>query len=205
MMSDVEEPSPDTAEENPGIVNSARKRHGVRWYSEWTGIIVLAVVIALCFRTYVAQTFYIPSTSMSPTLLIGDRIVVSKLSVTWGTIHRGDIVVFRSPSNVANECGQPFETYLVKRVIGVPGDRLRNAGSHIYVNGKLLRETWKHSAQFGNQGIQPHEIVPKDEYYMIGDNNADSCDSRYWGTIPHSSIVGKAVFRIWPLARLGFI
>ena len=195
----------DSSSEAPVSTKATSRRRRGRWFTEWAAIILLALLIALGFRTYVAQTFYIPSTSMVPTLLVGDRIVVSKLSVTWGTIHRGDVVVFRSPSNVAARCDGAPEAFLVKRVIGLPGDHLRNVGSKIYVNGGLLPEPWQHSNQFGNTGIQPHETVPKNQYFMIGDNNVDSCDSRYWGTVNRSAIVGKVVFRIWPLTRMGFL
>ena len=204
MMSDVEPPS-DEVEQGPETKPSSSRRRRTAWYAEWAVIIVLALLIAIGFRTYVAQTFFIPSTSMTPTLQVGDRIVVSKLSVTWGTINRGDIVVFKSPANVAAQCQDPPEAYLVKRVIGIPGDRLRNKGSKIFVNGKLLKETWRHSTSFGPQNIQPNELVPEGQYYMMGDNHAESCDSRYWGTVPAASIIGKVVFRIWPFSRFGIL
>ena len=93
-------------------------------------------------RTYAFQTFYIPSGSMEPTLQIGDRIIVNKLAVTWGTINIGDIVVFKAPP--AENCGEPV-TDLVKRVIGVPGDSLRSKGNTIYVDNKPLDEKWTHT------------------------------------------------------------
>lgn len=151
-------------------------------------------------RTYAFQTFYIPSGSMEPTLQIGDRIIVNKLAITWGTIHVGDIVVFKAPP--AEDCGEPV-TDLVKRVIGVPGDSLKSEGNTIYVNNKPLDETWTHTEPLGG-AITPITLKAN-QYFMMGDNHSDSCDSRMWGTVPRSDIIGKAFVRIWPLSRIGFL
>ena len=190
-------------------VSAPRPRRRSVWLIEWAAVIAFALVLALIFRTYVAQTFYIPSISMSPTLQIGDRIMVSKLSVTWGTISRGEIVVFRAPSDVASICANFPETYLVKRVIGLPGDHLRNVGTTIYYGQKsanhILSEPWRHSISFGQRNIAPNFVVPRGQYFMIGDNNDQSCDSRYWGTIPRSAIIGKVFLRIWPLSRVAVL
>jgi signal peptidase I len=167
---------------------------------EWTAIIVIAVLVSFLMRTYAFQTFFIPSGSMEPTLQIGDRIIVNKLAVTWGTIHVGDIVVFKAPP--AENCGEPV-TDLVKRVIGVPGDSLKSQGNTIYVNNQPLDETWTHTEPLG-QPITPITLKPN-QYFMMGDNHSDSCDSRMWGTVPRSDIIGKAFVRIWPLSRIGFL
>ena len=151
-------------------------------------------------RTYAFQTFYIPSASMLPTLQVGDRIIVSKLSVDFGTINRGDIIVFKAPP--AENCGEPV-TDLVKRVIGLPGDHLTSKGNTIYINGVALAENWSHSEPLG-QSIG-HITVPAGRYFMMGDNHNNSCDSRMWGTVPRSNIIGKAFLRIWPVSRLGFL
>ncbi len=175
-----------------------------RQIGEWSAILVVALLLAFLFRAYVAQTFYIPSDSMNPNLIVGDRILVSKLSVEFGTIHRGDIVVFRAPSNLVDACGTTPETYLVKRVIGLPGDHLYSQGNTIYVNGHVLDQSWAHIEPLGSRAITP-TVVPQNRYFMLGDNEPISCDSRYWGTVPRSAITGKAVFLIWPLSRLGFL
>lgn len=163
---------------------------------------MVAVVVSLLVRTFVFQTFYIPSGSMEPTLQIGDRIIVSKLSVEFGTIHRGDILVFKAPKAVASVCGDDVAD-LVKRVIGLPGDHLTSKGNTIYVNNKPLAQPWTHESVLGK--AIGNVVVPKNHYFMMGDNEDDSCDSRYWGTIPRSSIIGKAVLRVWPLSRFGFL
>jgi signal peptidase I len=139
---------------------------------------------------------------MEPTLQIGDRILVSKLSVELGTIHRGDILVFKAPAAVVNDCGDTV-TDLVKRVIGLPGETISSKGNTIYVNGSALTQTWAHNEPLGRP--IGNVTVPKNEYFMMGDNQPASCDSRYWGTVTRSSIIGKAFLRIWPLGRFGFI
>ena len=202
-ISDVDVPTstsdepvaPPTVDKVPKV--SAKTRKVV---IEWASIIIIAVVFSFLLRTFAFQTFYIPSGSMEPTLQIGDRIIVSKLSVELGTIHVGDILVFKAPPS--ENCGEPVVD-LVKRVIGLPGDHLTSKGNTIYVNGKVLDETWTHTEPLG-QAIG-HVTVPANQYFMMGDNHADSCDSRMWGTVPKSDIIGKAFIRIWPLNRLGLL
>jgi signal peptidase I len=179
-----------------------RVRSRSRSLLEWSVVVAFAVLVSLLIRTYVFQTFYIPSGSMEPTLQIGDRIVVSKLSVELGTIHRGDILVFKAPPAVLNDCGDNV-TDLVKRVIGLPGEHLSSKGNTIYVNRKPLAQPWAH-----NEPLERHignVTVPANHYFMMGDNQPASCDSRFWGSIPRSSIIGKAFFRLWPLDRIGFL
>jgi signal peptidase I len=166
---------------------------------EWTLIIVVAVLASFLVRTFVFQTFYIPSSSMNPTLWKGDRVVVNKLSVEFGTINIGDIVVFKAPSDVARDCGDPV-TDLVKRVIGLPGDRLNTEGNTIYVNGKPLDQKWSVWPRIGTP-IEP-TTVPAGHYFMMGDWHAYSCDSRTWGTVPRSDLIGKVFVRIWPLTSI---
>jgi signal peptidase I len=180
--------------------NPVRQRRRRRVVVEWAIIVVAAVLVSFFMRTFAFQTFFIPSASMEPTLQIGDRIIVSKLSIDFGTINRGDIVVFKAPP--AENCGEPV-TDLVKRVIGLPGDHLRSVGDTIYVNGKKLDQTWTYTKPFGQAIGQV--TVSAGHYFMMGDNRADSCDSRMWGTVPKNDIIGKAFLRIWPVSRLGFL
>lgn len=176
------------------------KKRGSRTAIEWLLIIVVAFVASFLMRAYVVQTFYIPSGSMEPTLLIGDRIVVNKLSVDFGTINRGDIVVFHSPKN--ENCGGESVADLVKRVIGLPGDVISSQGNSILINGIKVNENWTHTEPLG-PAIKK-QTVPTNSYFMIGDNHDFSCDSRYWGTVPRSSIIGKVFVRIWPLNRIAW-
>jgi signal peptidase I len=181
----------------------SKRRSRQRSVIEWLIVIVVAVLVSLLIRTYVFQTFFIPSASMEPTLHIGDRIIVNKLSVELGTVHVGDILVFKAPKAVATDCGDTVAD-LVKRVIGVPGDTLYSKGNTIYVNNEPLKQPWTHVADIGVKTIKP-TYVTKNHYFMMGDNEPNSCDSRYWGLIPRSAVIGKAFVRIWPLSRLGFL
>lgn len=139
---------------------------------------------------------------MNPTLLVGDRIVVNKLSVEFGTINRGDVVVFKAPPNVSQDCSDSV-TDLVKRVIGLPGDHLTSRGNTIYVNGAPLAERWPHFEPL----VTPigHVTVPSGQYFMMGDNHGNSCDSRTWGAVPRSDIIGKVFVRVWPFSRISFL
>jgi signal peptidase I len=166
---------------------------------EWTLILGLAVVASFLVRTFVFQTFYIPSSSMNPTLWKGDRVVVNKLSVDFATINIGDIVVFKAPPDVAKDCGDPV-TDLVKRVIGLPGDRLYSKGNTIFVNGKPLDQKWSVWRTIG-EPIAPI-TVPAGHYFMMGDWHSMSCDSRTWGTVSRSDLIGKVFLRIWPIKSI---
>ena len=160
---------------------------------------MVAVLVALVVRTYVAQTFYVPSTSMYPTLKAGDRIVVNKLS---STIHRGDIVVFRRPP--AENCGGPPVPDLVKRVIGLPGETISARGGHVYITGSRIREPWlPKGPQRTTTNFGPVKI-PAGEYFMMGDNRVNSCDSRMWGPVKRSYIVGKVFLILWPPSQFRF-
>lgn len=194
------EPQPSPTQPSPG--STPRKRRSHRWIVEWGIIIVVALLVAVLIRTFVFQTFYIPSTSMYPTLKPGDRIVVYKLDTTPSP---GQIVVFRRPPR--EDCGGPVVPDLVKRVIGMPGQTIQGKDGVVYINGKRMAEPWlpqkttdsnPYTSTFG-----PIKI-PRGDYFMMGDNRTDSCDSRDWGPLPGSYIVGRALMRIWPLGRITF-
>jgi signal peptidase I len=172
---------------------------------------VVAVTVALLLRAFVVQTFYIPSGSMEPTLQIGDRIIVNKLSYHLHGVNRGDIVVFSRPPT--ENCGGPEVNDLVKRVIGLPGDVLSLSGGDVYVNGKRLDESWlpRQEQDVTRQGpsgtaysLAHAYRVPANDYFVMGDNRGDSCDSRFWGPIPKSLIVGKVELRVWPVSAVRF-
>jgi len=168
---------------------------------EWAVILVVAVTASFLIRTFAIQTFVIPSKSMKPTLHVGDRILVNKLSVEFGSINVGDVIVFKAPPR--EHCNDESIADLVKRVIGLPGQHLTSKGNTIYVNGKALKEPWTYFRTIGTP--MGHVTVPQDSYFVMGDNRADSCDSRFWGTVPRSDIIGKVFLRVWPPSRIGFI
>jgi signal peptidase I len=161
-------------------------------------MILVAVLLAGLVRTFAIQTFWIPSSSMVPALGVYDRILVQKAFFTWHDVREGDIVVFSRPP--PGHCGGPQEGDLVKRVIALPGQTIYSSGNSIYVNGRLLAEPYlPHTDPLGPPiaSSQHPYRVPPGEFYMLGDNRADSCDSRYWGPIKGSSIVGKVVLVWW--------
>lgn len=175
--------------------DAAPRKSRRRSVIEWLIVLVIAVALSLLIRTFAFQTFSIPSGSMEPTLWQGDHIMVDKLSVEFGTINIGDIVVFKAPPEVRKQCHDDYAD-LVKRVIGLPGDHLTSVGNTIYVNGKKLDQKWPHY-----NPLTPaigKVVVPKGQYFMMGDNHPGSCDSRYWGTVPRSDIIGKVFVKFWP-------
>ncbi|HEV7524987.1 MAG TPA: signal peptidase I [Acidimicrobiia bacterium] len=169
---------------------------------EWTILIVSALTIALLIKTFLFQAFYIPSDSMVPTLKTNDRVIVNKLSYDLHAVHRGDIIVFKSPPNV-----DPSVKDLVKRVIGLPGETIEGrADGHIYINGKVLVEKYLPT------GTQPGPSflaikVPPDSYWVMGDNRSNSRDSRFFPEhfIRKKDIIGRVFLRIWPPNRLGIL
>jgi signal peptidase I len=196
---------------NTGPIPTAATKK-TRWVREFAVVAIIVVVVALVLRSFVVQTYFIPSRSMEPTLKVGDRIVVDKLAYDLHGVHRGDIVVFSRPPN--EHCGGPVVPDLVKRVIALPGETISLSGhGSVLIDGKPLSETWLPTATQGTTYpgpagtpyslAQPYK-VPAGDYFVMGDNRGDSCDSRYWGPISGSRIVGKVDLRIWPLSRLHF-
>src|SRR5215475_11998724 len=193
--------------------------------------LLATVVIAVFVITYIVQAFQIPSESMENTLLIGDYLLVDKLSYGGGglwnyvmpyrQVRRGDIIVFRYPLNPAQ--------HFVKRVLGVPGDRVRLINRQVYVNGKLQQEAYVlHNSPVhdvfrdefprlnlpvpGLDGawwlqmkklVEDGElIVPEGHYFVLGDNRDESSDSRYWGFVPRANIIGRPLLIYWSLRSL---
>jgi len=177
---------------------------------EWVVIVVVALVAALLIKTFAVQAFYIPSGSMEPTLMPGDRVLVNKLSYDFHPVHEGDIIVFRRPPKDTT----PNIDDLIKRVIGLPGETLYVANCGVYIDGKELAQPylpkgWQNpSSEYCTTwvgGLPNPYKVPKGYYFVMGDNRKDSYDSRYWGPLPASYIVGRAFVRMWPPSRIGFI
>ena len=176
-----------------------RRSRGSRWLIEWAVVLLVAVGVAVGIRTFVVQTFFIPSASMEPTLMVGDRILVDKLSYHLHAVHRGDIVVFGTPPG---ENAGPQVKDLVKRVVGLPGETVSSSGGQVDINGKPLSEPWLVKGTV-TTGIQT-QTVPAGEYFVMGDNRSDSQDSRFFGPIHRSLIVGRVVMKIWPITAVHF-
>jgi signal peptidase I len=147
---------------------------------------------------------------MEPTLQVGDRIVVNKLSYDLHGVDRGNIIVFSTPPK--EDCAGPPVSDLVKRVIGLPGETISLSAGRVYINGHVLPEPWLPAAvrteTYPGPSQEPYALhnpyrIPSGDVYVMGDNRTFSCDSRYWGPVAESTIVGKVDLRIWPLSRIG--
>lgn len=156
------------------------------------GAFVLAILVIL----FVARAFTVDGPSMQPTLQSGERLLIDKISYRFREPQRGDVVVFRYPSDPRQ--------YYIKRVVGLPGDTVQIAGGELYINGILIKEEYTSGPIVGDFGPL---VVPPGEYFVLGDNrnNSEDSRSRRVGTIPRESIVGKAFVRYWPLSRSGRI
>jgi signal peptidase I len=225
----------DDDEALPGTEQDAaagrRRRSGVAaWLRETAVIVSSALVLSLLIKTFLVQAFFIPSGSMEQTLLIGDRVLVTKLAPGPLDVHRGDIVVFKDPGGwlpaPQPEAQSPWRQglttaltfigllpqdsgeHLIKRVIGLPGDTVEccDTEGRVSVNGEPLDEPYL------AEGTQPSElefsvVVPEGSLWVMGDNRQNSQDSRYkqggpgGGSIPEVNVVGVAFVTVWPLAR----
>ena len=176
---------------------SARRRRAT---IEWIVLIGAALIIAIVIKTFLFQDFYIPSESMVPTLKVGDRVLVNKLSYDLHDVHRGDIVVFKAPPEARSDGIDD----LVKRVIGLPGDTVEaREDGRIYVNDRLLDEPYL-PAGTRTTNLPPTK-VPAGHLFMMGDNRTASRDSRYFGPIAESAIIGRVFLKIWPPGSIGIM
>ncbi len=156
---------------------------------------IFAAVLSLIIITFIVQAFYIPSGSMEPTLMVNDRILVAKFLYRIEPIERGDVIVFRFPLNPQRD--------FVKRVIGLPENRVQLKEGVVYVNGQRLSERgYTIQPDFSNYGPI---VVPEGQYFVMGDNRNNSEDSRFFGYVPRANIIGKALFIYWPPQRGGFV
>ena len=174
----------------------------VQWWQKWgenITILVLAVGLAFLIRTFVAEPRYIPSESMLPTLEIGDRLIVEKLSYYTHPPQRGDIIVFAPPPQLQAQ-GYLEEQAFIKRVIGLPGNTIEIKNGRVFVDQELLTESY--IAQAPNYAMSP-TVVPPERVFVMGDNRNNSTDSRFWGPVPEENIVGEAFATYWPPKDIG--
>ncbi len=186
---------------------------------ELPGLILMAFLLAILIRTFLFQAFFIPSPSMEPTLIQGDRVLVNKIPYYFHDPRRGDIVVFENPNpDAVPDRGlvggffhwlfqglgvqQPENEDFIKRVIGVPGDTVQGKHGFVYVNGEKIDEPYL------TQETQPFDAVtvPEGKLFVMGDNRGNSLDSRFTlGFVPIDKVVGKAFIKIWPPSRFGLL
>ena len=203
----------DSAEEATPEQEPARS-----FLSELPFLLLAALVVAVLIKTFVIQPFYIPSGSMIPTLLVDDRVMVSKLSYSLGEPERGDVVVFENPyapDDVSESIPEKVvratlealgirtsaNDDLIKRIIALGGETIEIRDNQIFIDGQVLDEPYL------RDGVVMTDFGPRrlaaDELFVMGDNRNESSDGRVFGPIPAEDVIGEAVIRIWPLDRLG--
>ncbi|OAB54889.1 S26 family signal peptidase [Phormidium willei BDU 130791] len=173
-------------------------RHGENPWVEALKTFGISAVLALGIRTFVAEARYIPSGSMQPTLDINDRLIIDKVSHHFRDITRGDIIVF----NPTEQLRDQFKDAFIKRVIGLPGDKIEVRDEIVWVNDEPLPENYLYAPP---DYVYGPVYVPDDHYLVLGDNRNNSYDSHYWGFVPQDLVVGRAIARFWPLDRFGAI
>ena len=173
--------------------------------------ILSTLILAVTARSAIAESRYIPSESMVPTLKVHDRLVIEKLSGHFSGPQRGDILVFDHPGNaqpdewreyVAKWNGMGAYTPLIKRVVGLPNEVIEIRSGQVLINGQALHEDYLKEAP---RYTLPPLKIPEGHVFMLGDNRNNSADSHVWGPLPLDHVRGKAVFRLWPPARLGLL
>lgn len=191
------------------------------WFRELIETIVFVIVAVSIIRFFIGEPRWIPSGSMKPTLIEGDRIFVERFSRFYSSPQRGDIMVFYPPMTTLSH--SPLKIFerltgffcsdvaYIKRVIGLPGDRIfvkaDSQGKYaVYINGKKLKEKYVMDEYdyipCDSKMICGPVTVPKDSYFMMGDNRGNSQDSRFWGFLPRNRFIGKATFLFWPITRI---
>jgi signal peptidase I len=189
-------------------------------------IIAVALGLALAIQAFVVKPYEIPSGSMLPTLHLGQRILVDRVGMHFTSPKVGDIYVFHPPAS--ETCANPREGQsgdgqdarsacdvvqaqessqtFVKRVVGVPGDRLSIRDGHVYREGKREKDSYTIPCDGSGECNFPATItIPPGDYYMMGDNRADSLDSRFWGPVPKAWMIGEAFLTYWPPDRVGIL
>lgn len=204
---------------------------GLRFVIELVVIVGLAIGLALLIRTFLVKPYKIPTPSMVPTLVPGQRVLVDRIGGRFGTPKVGQIAVFHPPrgwelqtaidANVQvfnprcgesrmdwHPCSKPLgkrsNATFIKRIVGGPGDRIRMVDGHIVRNGKQAHEPFAQPCRNPVACNFPREItIPPGHYFFAGDNRGESDDSRFWGPVPREWIIGEAVATIWPPKRIG--
>ncbi len=179
-----------------------KQRGGWRFLRDLAIIVVVALIASFLVKTFLVRSFYIPSGSMENTLLIGDRVLVNELVPGAVPLQRGDVVVFTDPGGWLGT-GQGDD--LIKRVIGLPGDRVSCCGSdgRLSVNGQEVDESYVVLAA-GSDRVAANDFdvtVPKNHIWVMGDNRYESADSRAHGSVPVDDVVGRAFITTWPVSR----
>jgi signal peptidase I len=188
--------------------------HGLRVTVDWVVTIAGAIAIVLAIKAWVVNPYRIPSSSMEPTLhcaqpahgcesRFSDRVLANRFIYHFRNPKRGEIIVFQTPPAARARCGAGGT--FVKRLIGLPGERLElrleQGQSYVYIDGKRLDEPYIARNRRDSRGPETFR-VPQGQYFMMGDNRSQSCDSREWGTVPRKNLIGKVFATYWPPNRI---
>lgn len=186
----IQPPSPLTPPESP-----EQPQGGLgSWIRDILETVLPAILIVLVVNVFLAQATRVEGQSMEPNLHNNQRLIIEKISYHLHPPRRGDIVVIRMPNRNTDP--------LIKRVVGLPGETIEIKDGHVYINGQMLTESYLEQLTYGNTG--PHVIEP-DSIFVLGDNRGASNDSRSFGEVQISSIVGRAWFRYWPVDEIGLL
>ena len=207
------------------VASTKRQASGKGSLMELLAIIGVALALALTIQAFIVKPFRIPSESMVPTLEISQRVLVDRVSYRFSEPHRGDVVVFKPPAgadgsaDLGGACGvepnprdrpcpkptpERSDTNFIKRVVAVPGDRLKVVDGHVFIDGRRQREPFARIDSECPICDLPQEIeIPPGHFFMMGDNRGQSADSREWGPVPKEWIIGNAFATYWPPARIG--
>ena len=169
---------------------------------DWAVTLTIAIVAVLVFQAEVAKPYRIPSVSMEPTLRVSDRVIANRLAYRLHEPERGDIVVFDAPAAVDEACADGGGRTFIKRIVGLPGELVSMRDGRVFVARAPLREPYLR-APYRDHESGRWARIPARSYFVLGDNRAQSCDSRRWGVVPRGSIIGRAEIRYWPPLRVG--
>jgi signal peptidase I len=199
---DVDDRDGEAEDTDAEDADAQPRRRWRRTILEWLGVIGGGIAIALLVEAFLIQAFWIPSPSMEPTLGVGDRVLVNKLSYNFHDVNRGDVVVFeRPPGASTGENGEIKD--LIKRVIAIGGETVEARDGNVYVNGKQIEENYLEPGTPTDN--LPLTTIPDGRVFVMGDNRTNSEDSRIFGPIDEDDIVGRAFIRVLPITDIGWL
>jgi signal peptidase I len=216
-QSPLDEPEPVEPDHHHSYNPITRATRGLprgwRIAIDWVVTIVGAIAIVLAIKAWVINPYRIPSSSMEPTLhcarpgsgceaRFSDRVLANRFIYHFRKPHRGDIIVFKTPPLAEEKCGAGGT--FVKRLIALPGETWQEKNGFIYIDGKKLIEPYIRPDRRDTGTSYPARKIPDGEYFMMGDNRSQSCDSREWGPVPRNNLIGEVFAVYWPPNRIGF-